>query len=538
MEQWNNHENRDNENKLIKPLIKKLVEPIIKFDSQPSLVNPLIKGTPVRTDICVERNELESQCIEALVLPQLTAASEMQLGTFAENSQSVMVEDLKPIYVSASKQSDQYIKQVETKRTAHDIAEYIKSLVAIKSLDGNLYVFNRFLSVYEHYDNNRMSILIDCLAKEEIVKIGNSGAYREVINYLKYDHTIAIKEEKALPNNVWAYNNCFVDIYIGKTAPNDGRYFITSTLQCNFNSNAFCPIFDEFIFSVAGGEPNLIELIWEIIGYTLSSDMNAKSFFTFIGPKDTGKSLLINVIQSFFLPDCVSGLGIADFGVKFALEELTDKRLNICADLTDENIPPRAVGTIKILTGGDLARTERKFKSAKKFYCTAKLIFSANYSIRLEKPDEAFTERQVRVPFLYPVPKERQDKRLLSRLRNELSGIAVKAMEAYKRLVINNYVFPEVLKGQLPEGMIYDEEKIMVDFVESFCDFSDVSAKIFTQDIYDAYQTFCMRQKVQAIADIGGFSASFNRIVKERAERKKVNIKGKILQGYVGIKLT
>ncbi|SUY50697.1 Uncharacterised protein [Lacrimispora sphenoides] len=48
--------------------------------------------------------------------------------------------------------------------------------------------------------------------------------------------------------------------------------------------------------------------------------------------------------------------------------------------------------------------------------------------------------------------------------------------------------------------MVYDEEKIMVNFDESFCHFSDVSAKIFTQDIYDAYQTFCMRQKVQAIA--------------------------------------
>jgi hypothetical protein len=42
---------------------------------------------------------------------------------------------------------------------------------------------------------------------------------------------------------------------------------------------------------------------------------------------------------------------------------------------------------------------------------------------------------------------------------------------------------------------------------------------------------------VQALADIGGFSANFNQIVGNRAERKKVNIGGKALQGYVGIKL-
>jgi putative DNA primase/helicase len=372
------------------------------------------------------------------------------------------------VYVPAPVQSNKYTKPVDIKKTPNDIAEYIKSRVAIKSLEGNLYVFNPAASVYERYDNNSMGILIDALAKEEIVKIGNSGAYREVINYLKYDHTIAIKEEKALPNNVWAFNDCFVDIHTGMTAPNDGRYFITSTLQCNYNRNAFCPIFDDFIFSVTGGETNLIELIWEIIGYTLSSVMNAKSFFTFVGPKDTGKSLLINVIKSFFLPDCVSGLGISDLGVKFALEDLRNKRLNICADLTDESIPQRAVGAIKILTGLDLARTERKFNSSKTFYCTSKLIFSANYCVKVDKPDEAFSERQVTVPFLYPIPKERQDKQLLSRLRTELPGIAVKAMEGYMNLVANNYAFPVVTGRHLLEGMVYDDEKIFRDFYRSF----------------------------------------------------------------------
>lgn len=524
---------------------KQLINPIIKLTSesrldlcQKQLINP-ISRVPEIVDKLAENHKVELKPINLTTELQTQGVIEGQvIETYIEKPEvhEVMYSQY-PVYNSNNNLSSKYVKHVDVQKTPYDIAQYIKSMVAIKSLEGSFYVFNTYRSVYEQYDNNQMAILIDALAREDIVKIGNSGAYKEVINYLKYDHILALKTEDTLPGNEWAFMDCFIDINTGILRPNNGSRFITSTLQCYYSLNALCPTFDAFIYSISGGDQILIELIWEIIGYTLSSDMNAKSFFTFIGPKDTGKSLLINVIQSFFQPDCVSGLGISDFGAKFALGELAGKRLNICADLTDEYISPRAVGAIKITTGNDLARTERKFKSAKKFYCTSKLIFSANYSIKLEKPDNAFTERQVSVPFLYQVPKERQDKHLQSKLCNELSGIAIKAIGAYKRLVANNYVFPEVLDGQLPEGVVYDEEKIMIDFVESVCDFTDALAKIFTQDLYDAYQTFCMRQKVQAVASMGAFSASFNLIVKEHAKRKKVNINGKVLQGYVGIKL-
>ena len=62
-------------------------------------------------------------------------------------------------------------------------------------------------------------------------------------------------------------------------------------------------------------------MIWEVIGYILSSDNRAKVFFALVGPKDTGKSLFANILTQFFYPDALYLLGASDFSGKFDVSE-------------------------------------------------------------------------------------------------------------------------------------------------------------------------------------------------------------------------
>jgi len=61
-----------------------------------------------------------------------------------------------------------------------------------------------------------------------------------------------------------------------------------------------CPVFDKFLHDISGGDPVLEMRIWEVMGYCLTPDLNAKKFFIFQGAHDSGKSLLCNLLSDFF----------------------------------------------------------------------------------------------------------------------------------------------------------------------------------------------------------------------------------------------
>lgn len=508
------------------------------------MINPLIKAGQT-----VSQTARSMDYTNVLFMKrEFDYMQEIIQGSVQETSPEVIVEETAAfpaislpgqssgVYVAVPELIDQYTKSRGSGREIYEIVEEIKYKGNLRTYNGKLYAFNYAEGRFDGLDNEQIYHIVDRYAKKKIMEIGSSSVYSDIVKLLKYDSTIAVGDEMQLPGHIWAFRGCLVNICTGETMINDGRYFILSNLNCVFDQYSDCPEFEKFVCSVSGGDSNLIELIWQMIGYILSNDMGAKCFFTFIGPKDTGKTLLAKVIAEFFPKKLISGLDISDFGQQFALSELLGKRINLCLDLTDEIIPVRSVGKIKSITGGDLVRGEQKFKQGVLFENYAKLIFASNHPLRTGKNDDAFFERQVIVPFSHPVPKEKQDTHLYERLISELPGIAVRAIDAYKRLVGNHYVFPESQK-RLPDNLVYDDEKIIEEFIRIRCDFSDAEAKVFTRDVFEAYQAFCLERRVQAMNEIGKFSTAFNGLIGSRAENKKVNIEGKSLQGYMGIKI-
>ena len=53
--------------------------------------------------------------------------------------------------------------------------------------------------------------------------------------------------------------------------------------------------------------------------------------------------------------------------------------------------------------------------------------------------NKAFVNRVVKIPFDHAIPKEKQDKNLLNKMSPELPALFNHALQAYQRLVENNY---------------------------------------------------------------------------------------------------
>jgi P4 family phage/plasmid primase-like protien len=526
---------------LIKPLVPceqkvQLISPLISCEQKVQLISPLIS--------CEQKVQLISPLVpyEQNQQPQITNVSIGNESSLQEagvilplcSSQFPATNNAASVYMPEPKPRSEFIECTRKSINARDIAEIVKMTVLIKSKDGELFVFDRGRGIYERYEDWKMKQLMHLLVKSRLEEIESPDVFSKAIDWLRCDYTI-VAQELELPKNVWVFKNVFVNIYTGHTEPNDGHIFITSALQCDYDRKTRCPLFGQFLSSITGGDQRVMELLLKIIGYTLSPDMDAKCFFTFCGEKDTGKSVMAHLIQSFFPEESVSYLGMDKMGGNFAMEDLLDKFLNVCTDMSDK-VSTKAVGQMKSLIRGDRIRTDRKFKSSKVFCCRAKFLILTD-SIQMGVSDEAFLKMQIVVPFRYPVPKDKQDHELLHELQQELSGIALMAMEAYKRLVENHYVFPDTSFEQLPDGMKYNKQKVMKSFITKKCDFSIRDAKTSSEDLHNAYNAYCVSEKVPMTSDKKLFSAEFKKCVGDRVTHKKVNIDGKSVQGYVGVSL-
>lgn len=275
-------------------------------------------------------------------------------------------------------------------------------------------------------------------------------------------------------------------------------------------------------------------LLWETIEYLLSNDTNAKTFFAFIGKKDTGKSLLANIITHIVGEEAVSFLAASDFSGRFDVSEINGKSLNICMDLPNRPLSAEAVGKIKAITGGDMIRSDVKFQSPIRFKPTARLLFGANSMIYTETYDPAFMDRMIVIPFLYPVPKEEQDHRLESKLRKESEGICQRALWYYSQLVDRNYRFTKVEVAEPNIGLDY--EVVIKKFAKECCQFTQNTAdRLSTVEVFNTFDQYCFALSIPSL-NCSDFSRKFTKIFSGEVEKKKMRVNGESLNGYSGIR--
>lgn len=427
-------------------------------------------------------------------------------------------------------------KENEVQITGVQISRYLRAHYQVRIFQEKLYLFDEDRSIYKYFTEPALHRIIYRHFGKKIEDQDNVRAYYDAIEYLIKDIEIVVSEDFLLPKHFWGFQNGLFDVEQGQLYKNTGQYFIRHVLQCEYNPLAKCPNFEKFLTSISAGDPLLTELLWETIGYLLSFDTNGKIFFAFIGKKDTGKSLLANVLTKIVGEDAVSHLSAQEFSGRFDVAELNGKHLNLCMDLPDRPLSAEAVAKIKSITGGDKIRSDVKYKESISFVPTARLLFGSNSLIRPAYPDSAFAERMITIPFNYPVAKDKQDRQLLDKLLAEKEGICVKAMSYYLRLVQNSYQFTRVDTYSY-ECKTIDFSKVIRVFAETCCKFTGNDAdKVSSNDLYMAFRNFCFSQDLPLI-EHNDFSQRFREMFSEKTEKKKIKIDGLSVNGFVRLAL-
>lgn len=158
---------------------------------------------------------------------------------------------------------------------------------------------------------------------------------------------------------------------------------------------ATCPAFDRWLEQVA--TPETAPLLLEAMAYMLLPGNPLQRAFLVYGPGGNGKGTLMRLIASLVGKGAVAAVPLHDLAEgRFASAELYGAAVNLAGDIEAREL--RNTAPLKLITGGDRIRAERKYGQAFTFTCHATPMFSANELFRTPDATEGFLRRWVLLP--------------------------------------------------------------------------------------------------------------------------------------------
>ena len=304
------------------------------------------------------------------------------------------------------------------------------------------YVFDPSCGFHVSVTPHRLNEMIKRVEKNVVHEKGTASFIKSVAESMCIDEDTEItKVHEEFSRHYVAFTNCRVNLWNRTLEPTDPSVFLECGIMTHYDPHADCPNIERFLESVTGNRIELIDRIWEMIGYCLTPDAAAKKFFFLEGESNTGKSLLCRVIQALLPSASVAAITAHRLSKQFAISELSGKQLWCPPDFPDAPLNQVVVGNLKALTGLDTISAARKYHQDEEFVFWGKIIFASNHPLKLKTSDDALCDRICRLPFDFPLSEKEFVKVLLDCLSIELPGIAFRAMRAYFRLVDAGYIF-------------------------------------------------------------------------------------------------
>lgn len=292
------------------------------------------------------------------------------------------------------------------------------------------------------------------------------------------------------------FKNGVYDIESSTFGPYTRGYKTAFQLNVEYKIDAQCPRFFEYIrASLTDDDAKTVQ---EMMGYLVTTDMKAQKAFILYGPGNTGKSVLIDVIEKLIGYDYVSNIPFQDLGTKFSTVRLFGKLLNSYSDLPQGTI--KDTGVFKSLVSGDSIHGEDKFEKGFDFRNTARLLFATNkLPSNLVDQSSGFYRRLVIIPFQNVVSNENIDLDLKDRLYGEREGIVQWALIGLKRLLENNHVFTESEPAKSLMKEYKNTNNSVLWFLDEYCEL-DSASKVPGKVLYAAYKKACLDAKLTLVS--------------------------------------
>jgi len=227
-----------------------------------------------------------------------------------------------------------------------------------------------------------------------------------------------------------------------------------------------------------------LEKIQLALGYILCPYQTKKPIVLIIGPPDTGKSTLKEIIQ-YVLENFAVSMSLDDIVKDFGLAPLVGKRVNISSEK-----PSLAVNTEKIkrMTGGETLVVNQKYKPQFEAIINPVFIHLMNDPPKFSHIDDALVGRVIIIRTTNPLTSDEKDSMFIEKMKANGHKIIHYLIWCYKKLKDNNFIIPQdvddvydtLLSGRSNVKRFLDE---VVEF--------EPRTEIKGTELYDIYVKWC-----------------------------------------------
>ena len=335
----------------------------------------------------------------------------------------------------------------------------------------------------------------------------NRSKRMEVLSYLDILIRDNVSAEDA---NLIAFKNGIYNLIDDTFTDFSPDKIVTNKIDCEYKADAYNDLTDKTLTKLACHDPNIRDLLEEVIGYTMYRRNELGKAFILIGGKSNGKSTFLDMVKTMLGENNISALDLKELGDRFKTAELFGKLANIGDDIGDEFIANAAV--FKKLVTGDRLNVERKGQNPFDMNNYSKMLFSANNIPRIKDKTGAVLRRLIIIPFdaRFSVDDPDYDPYVKYKLRSQesIEYLITVGIKGLKRVLLNRqFTSSERVEAEIKE---YEEtNNPIIGFMNEVG--KDSINHEPTGEVYRKYQEYCLANSLQVMSNI-----EFSKRVKNR----------------------
>ncbi len=314
----------------------------------------------------------------------------------------------------------------------------------------------------------------------------NQKRIKDVFALLNADPAVLTDPEEFDANvDLLNFRNGTLDLSSMSFRPHSPTDMITMVASCDYDPDATCPTFDQFLGQVL--PPDHGDFVLRLMGYSLTGKANEHVFAMFLGAGRNGKTTLANVLP-MILGDYCANADPSTFTrkshdrVTIDIARLKNKRVVTTAEISKGEILDAAL--MKRLAGGDRITTRHHYEEFFEMSVKALIMMTTNVLPVIDGGDSALARRIIVVPFKRVFGLSEVDTGLPDRLAQEASGILNRLLDGLKDYRENGLNVPEDI--QVAAARYVDESDLVSQFLEEFTQ-KDASSTCGLRDLYRAY---------------------------------------------------
>lgn len=332
---------------------------------------------------------------------------------------------------------------------------------------------------------------------------------------------------------VIACRNGLLDLAARGLTSHTPLYFNLNGLPFDYDPDARCPEFDNFVASVWPDDPEARRTLAQMLGYLVSGRTDLQCMFGLIGPPRAGKGVISQIATELVGRANTASLHLSSFGDRFGLSKLIGKSLAIMADVrTAGKNKAEAVERLLSITGRDAVQVDRKNIEMWDGRLDARVMYLSNETPYLGDASGAVAGRFVMLPFSRSFAGV-EDRELEAKLVAELPGILNWSLAGLAELDRQGGRFTQSAAALEMKQDVADLSSPVKEFLRDTCD-SAPGGRVEKNALYRVYRQWAV-DTGRTPVDMGVFAR--NLLAEGQVGKMRGGSDGERRQMFTGIRL-